>query len=104
MAVSWQNSNGAQRRSYSELKVKQLQAAARRMRGEASIQQIGPRSELLRTLGQELDEQGIELQGIIEEEDGYRISGTLDRRYVNRLYTIEVLEHLSSTRRILRLV
>ena len=104
MVVSWDQGGASQRRSYSELKIKQLQEAARRMRGDPSFVQIGPRAEILRTLGQELDEAHMEVQGIIEEEGGYRVSGTADRRYVNHLYTLAELQVNSQDRRVLRLV
>jgi hypothetical protein len=98
MAVSWQQPGGPpDQRAYNDIDLKLLRDRARRLRGAGPA--TGERAELLRTLGQELDAHGIEANGIVEEGDGYRVSGVADRRYVNLHYPFFDLRKLSAAHR-----
>jgi hypothetical protein len=98
MAISWQLPGGAaDQRAYNDIDLKLLRDKARRLRGAGPA--TGEKAELLRTLGQELDAHGIEANGIVEDEDGYRVSGVADRRYVNVHYSFFSLRKLSAAHR-----
>lgn len=98
MTVSWRQPGGtADQRAYNDIDVKLLRDKARRLRGAGPVG--GEKAELLRTLGQELDTQGIEANGIVEEGDGFRVSGVADRRYVNLHFTFFDLRSLSAAHR-----
>jgi hypothetical protein len=76
-----------------------------RMRGKLyreAFVATGDRAELLRTLGQELDREHINLRTLVEDDDGYWLHGTLDGAPVHRPYTMEQLRNLSAERRITR--
>jgi hypothetical protein len=98
MSVSWQQPGGTpDQRAYNDIDLKLLRDRARRLRGAGPA--TGEKAELLRTLGQELDAHGIEANGIVEDEDGYRVSGVADRRYVNVHYSLFNLRQLSAAHR-----
>ena len=103
LAVSWQDSGGvAGQRSYNELDLNQLRAEARRLRGgggSGPAMAKGERHELLRTLGQDLDAMGFSLGRILEDDEGFIVTGVSDRRYHSLRYTREALRELSAERR-----
>jgi hypothetical protein len=94
LAVSWAEA-GAQAgpRAYQEKDLEGLREQARAMRkGFAGGTPTGTLGELLRTLGQELDNDDVEVAGILQEDDGFRVSGSMGGRYYNRLFmTSELL-------------
>jgi hypothetical protein len=99
ISISWHSGPGmTENRSFRDLDLDTLRERARELRGTATADVPHTRAELLRVLGQELDEQGVALNGVIEEEDGYRVSGTAGRRYTNRLYTWDDLRDSSMRR------
>src|SRR4051794_15878062 len=90
VAISWQQGVGnAAQRFYNDLDLQELRAQARELRGGG--RGSGGRAELLRVLGQDLDAQKMELNGIVEDPDGYRVSGIAERRYLNLYYSLEEL-------------
>jgi hypothetical protein len=100
IALSWRSEiSGAETRSFRELDIARLRKEARQRRGTGAEDHPRGYAELLRTLGQELDDDGITLNSIVEEEDGYRVSSTAGRRYDNRLYTWTDLHAASVLRR-----
>ena len=62
----------------------------------------GHLAELLRTLGQELDRDGVDVSGIVQQEAGFLVSGTIEGRYTRKLYGNEELRELSEARRTAR--
>ena len=56
-------------------------------------------AELLRTLGQELDQAGIELGGIVQEPGGFRVSGVAAGAYYHEFYEIATLLAREAERR-----
>jgi hypothetical protein len=100
MAVSWQTGRGVERtRSYSEFDIEDLRDRARRMRGAWSGPPLGERAELMRTLGQDLDVLGVQVNSIAERDDGYQVTGTRSRVYFNHLFLNEELRQESEERR-----
>ena len=59
-------------------------------------------AELLRTLGQEIDGYGLELANIMQEEDGFMVSGSASGRYVRRKFETETLLAQARKRRAAR--
>jgi hypothetical protein len=99
ISISWQSGPGTtENRSFRDLDLTTLRDRARELRGTATADVPHTRAELLRVLGQELDEQDVALNGVIEEKDGYRVSGTAGRRYINRLYSWDDLRDASMRR------
>src|SRR4051812_33128759 len=78
LAVSWaQAGASAGQRAYQEKDLEGLREQARAMRkGNAGGTPAGSMGELLRTLGQDLDEADVEVAGIAQEADGFRVSGS----------------------------
>ena len=60
---------------------------------------IGERAELLRTIAQNLDAQGIRLDRLAEISGGYRVTGAANGNYISQWYTIESLRSPSQERR-----
>jgi hypothetical protein len=102
LAVSWAEAGSAGRRAYQEKDLAELREQARAMRkGIAGGTPTGSLGEMLRTLGQDLDEDDVEVAGIVQEDDGFRVSGSMPGRYYNRLFsTSELME--KSAERIMR--
>ena len=95
LAVSWaQAGTTAGQRAYQEKDLEGLREQARAMRkGIAGGTPTGSLGEMLRTLGQDLDNDDAEVAAIMQEDDGFRVSGTMGGRYYNRLFlTSELLD------------
>ncbi|HZT06522.1 MAG TPA: hypothetical protein VFC51_05790 [Chloroflexota bacterium] len=105
MAVRWNRTLGSvQERIFRERDLDALREQARAMRRgllKASPSR-GSLAELLRTLGQELDRDKIEVSTISQNEVGFDLTGTVDRRYVRRSYVLSELEAISTQRMVLR--
>jgi hypothetical protein len=98
LAVSWDQAGAsAGQRAYQEKDLNDLREQARAMRkGIAGGTPTGSLGELLRTLGQELDQDEVEVAGVAQEENGFRVSGSVNDRYYSRLFpTSELLEKSS---------
>jgi hypothetical protein len=102
LAVSWSDASSSERRAYQERDLESLRDEARAMRkGVAGGTPAGSMGELLRTLGQDLDRDEVEVVGIVQEPDGFRVSGTRDGHYYNRMFlTAELLKE--SAERVLK--
>jgi len=99
MTVYWTNGKSIREESYTDNVIDDLLAEARRLRGETTGQPRGERGELLRTLGEILDSDGISFNGIVEKNDSFVVSGIAQGRYVNHWYPREDLRALSRERR-----
>jgi hypothetical protein len=103
LAVSWEKQPpGAEQRSYMEHDLEELRAQARDMRQADDGNPSGSLAELLRTLGQEIDNEEIDVNMIVQEEGGFLVSGVAGGRYVRQLYETEELLSSASQRRIER--
>jgi len=101
LAVSWETgSAGGEQRSYVEQDLEALREQAREMRKGGSGNPAGSLAELLRTLGQQLDANAIDINTIVQEPDGFRVSGVADGRYFRELYETEQLLAIANKRRI----
>jgi hypothetical protein len=86
LTASWLHTDATgTRRWFEDLEIDFLREGAREVQETGGGR--GPREASLRSLGRELDRSGVQLSGIVEEADGYRVSGLVARRYTNRLYT-----------------
>jgi hypothetical protein len=99
MTVYWTSAGCTKEESYTDSVISELLAEARRLRGRASDQPAGDRRELLRTLGEELDAEGISFNGITEKDEAFVVSGIAQGRYINLWYPHEDLRALSQERR-----
>jgi hypothetical protein len=89
--------------SYQEHDLEELRARAREMRtGVSAGGPLSRRAELLRTLGQELDQRRIEMMSVVEETDGFLVSGSADGKYVRHLFATRDLLQLSAERQAMR--
>jgi hypothetical protein len=104
MSISWQSpAGGAQQRSFEDIELEALRDQARQMRGGLITNPVsGQLAELLRTLGQELSSEELEATSIVEEGDGFRVSGVARGRYVRQMYWKTELKRLSEQRRAMR--
>ena len=59
----------------------------------------GERAELLRTLGQDLDRDGIRIRAISEDGDGFVVEGATGQQTVRRVYSLADLRTSSAQRR-----
>jgi len=95
LAITWGSRADAGHRAYQEHDLEALRAQARAMRrgGGGASTDSGSLTELMRTLGQQLDRDQIEMNSIYQEPDGFRVSGIRQGRYRTGLcYTSELLE------------
>jgi hypothetical protein len=109
LAVSWQAARqGGHHRTCQEHELTALRLAARQLRqghhGNSSGAQggqrgSGPLAELLRTLGQELDQSGLKLDEIVQESDAFRVSGTVADAHFSERYETATLLRMSAQRR-----
>ena len=100
MDLSWQDDGGTSTaRTYQKIEVERLRDEARTMRSESHPQPIGRRADQLRTLGQELDEQGVLATRILEDSAGLHVAGTRDGEHFSQSYTTATLAQASETRR-----
>jgi hypothetical protein len=79
-----------------------LREQAKAMRQGSGGSPAGSLAEIMRTLGQELDEGGIEANGITQEDDGFRVSGVSGGRYTTEFFSNEDLASRSTERREMR--
>jgi len=98
LAVSWDSANaGASQRSYLERQLGDLREEARTFRqGDAPV---GSLVELLRTIGQELDNADVELSGIIREPTTFQVSGVAAGRHYHTTYRTKDLVAIAAARR-----
>jgi hypothetical protein len=100
LSVSWDKvAPGAEHRSYQDHELDSLRDQARALRTGGGGSTEGSLAEVLRTLGQELDHDGFEANGVIQEPDGWRVSGVANGRYATALYTTDELLERSAERR-----
>ena len=94
LSVSWGSQADAGHRAYQEHDLEALRAQARAMRrGIGGNTESGSLTELLRTVGQQLDRDHIEMNAIFQESEGFRVSGIRQGRYRTGLcFTSELLE------------
>jgi len=101
LAVSWETTPpGAEQRSYVEQDLEGLREQAREMRKGGLGNPSGSLAELLRTLGQELDGRDVDINTIVQEPDGFRVSGVADGRYMRELYETDQLLLVANQRRV----
>jgi CRP-like cAMP-binding protein len=104
VSVSWLSEGpwGAQR-SYQEQGLESLRTRARALRkGSTDGTPSGALAEIFRTIGQELDDEGIEVTGIFQEEGGFRVSGIRSGIYQTSLWYLSDIHELSEQRRATR--
>jgi len=104
MVVSWESGRGAESRLYNELDISDLRQAACLLRGSAVGGPNRERAELLRTLGQELDTQQVQLERLVEEDEGFRVTAIVDGQPFGHLYPVSELRHFSEVRRTMRTI
>jgi hypothetical protein len=104
LQVSWsKDAPGSEHIAVQEHDLETLREQARAMRqGEGGGSPTGSLAELMRTLGQELDEAGLEAIGIVQESDGFRVSGVAGGKYASEFYVTSDLLEQSAQRRELR--
>jgi hypothetical protein len=106
--VSWsKDAPGSEHIAVQEHDLESLREQARTMRQSDSTDggaggSTGSLAEVMRTLGQELDEAGLEANGIVQEPDGFRVSGVAGGRYASDFYPTSELLERSAERRELR--
>ena len=101
--VTWtREAGGEETTSYSDFDIAKLREQAPLMRRPVALPKQGEREELLRTLGQELDAQGIAMVRITEEGSSFQVHGTQGSEPVYRFYSRAELRALSEQRRALR--
>jgi hypothetical protein len=98
MNVVWNGADPAIRhRAYLQHELDELRAQARALRhGNGAA--TGPNSELLRTIGQDLDRDGVTLRGIFRNAEGFGVSGLVVPGYFYALYLTQDVIALSVSR------
>jgi len=98
--VSWRKKGlGSDRRHFEESAVYGLRSFAGQSRGTYKEQPGGGLAEQLRTLGQELDEEGRVLARIVQEPDGLLVTTSRGADVAERKYLDEELAAASQRRR-----
>jgi hypothetical protein len=101
LAVFWdQGAPGAEQRAYKEHDLEALRAQARELRsGTAGGNPGGTFAELLRTLGQDLDRDEVDVSRVAEEDGDFIVSGQAKGKYYRQAYSVSELMVLSAQRR-----
>jgi len=103
LSVFWDaGAPGADQRAYQEHDLEALRAAAREMRSGSGGNPGGSLAEMLRTLGQELDANQVDLSRVAEVATGFEVSGEAGGKYFRRVYMTEELVGLGAQRRAAR--
>jgi len=104
LSVSWDKGDSAEaQQSYQEHELDKLRAQARALRqGFGAGSPGGSLAELLRTLGQELDIEQVDLSSVIQTEHGFAVSGTQESKYFQQTFTSDGLVEMSAQRRAAR--
>jgi hypothetical protein len=103
VSVTWRVAASADgHRAYQEHELESLRAQAHMLRQEGHGIPQGSLAELLRALGQVLDQEGVAVGSIVQEPKGFRVFGELDGVYYTQLYLLEELDEASARRRIVR--
>ncbi|HZT05900.1 MAG TPA: hypothetical protein VFC51_02650 [Chloroflexota bacterium] len=88
---------------YNDQDLDALRAKAQFLRsGNPGVAGDGSLAELLRTLGQELDDAGVELTSLGQDADAFRVSGLKDGLYHTQPYYFYQLREASAERRAAR--
>jgi hypothetical protein len=97
-SVSWQTGDGfVENRAYNRPALLQLRDKGRRMRSVGNSP--GELSELLRTLGQEIDSLAMDVSHVQVRGDAFTITGEVQNRYESHHFTCGELRHLSGQQR-----
>ncbi len=103
LAVRWKaGTEASESASYTEFDMDKLREQAPLMRRPIPTPPRGDREEMLRTLGQELDEHGIMLTDVVEIAGSYRVYGKDANGPVYRFYSRAEVLQLSEKRRAMR--
>jgi hypothetical protein len=98
LELVWQAADAAIRsRPYPQPDLDELRAQARALRSGHGGG-AGPNAELLRTIGQDLDQDGVSLRGIYRNADGFSVSGLLATGDFCALYLTQDVMALSMIR------
>ena len=98
LAVTWEKPfSGPQQRTLQDGELAALRAEAKESRQREAPR--GSLAEMLRTLGQELSQGQVEASSIVEEPEGFRVSGVAGGRYFRQLYRKAELLRTSDRRR-----
>jgi hypothetical protein len=97
--VSWKQDGATHRSFYDALDMTKLREQAPLMRQPIAMPPKGEREELLRTLGQELDDQQIADVQIEERAGSFEVRGQTPEGAVYRFYSSVELRELSRKRR-----
>lgn len=100
--VTWQRAGTAQETALTRLDMDKLREQAPLMRQPISAPPKGDREELLRTLGQELDDLGYKVERVSERAAGYEVRVVGAEGPSDRFYSLPELREHSARRRALR--
>src|SRR3954471_10405162 len=94
LTVSWTDSRyGSQQVCYQEHDLEQLRTNARWSRQSPfGLTQEYSYSDLLRTLGADLDRDEIDCSAVVEMQYGFRVSGCASGKYCNQLFLSDQLQ------------
>ena len=97
-SVSWHANDGSvENRAYNRPALFQLREKGRRLRSVENSP--GEMSELLRTLGQEIDDLAMDVSHVQVKKEAFTITGEVQNRYESHHFTCSELRHLSGQRR-----
>jgi len=103
IVVCWQSSaSPVERQAYGVADLEMLCERARALRDTTGTRPAGGQTELLRTIGQHLDEYGITLERLLRAPEGHRLTGVLNWRSLGHWYAPDDVREMSEARRRLR--
>ena len=100
--VTWNRGGAAGTQAFTRLDMDKLREQGPLMRQPISAPRKGDREELLRTLGQELDDLGYRVDRVSERAAGYEARVVGAEGPSERFYSLTELRELSARRRALR--
>jgi hypothetical protein len=102
VSLSWQSADRVGNRSISYTELAKLSRVAQDRRLSHLKESAGGWQELMRTLGQLLEMDGLRVSGVFEYEGRFDVAGTIDGESVELSYTTAELLLVSDLRRLLR--
>jgi hypothetical protein len=102
LTASWRASSGErEERTYRNFEFNELLQEARKARGQVDRPALLdlPLAEALRALGAECDEAGAELLSLVQNAEGYRVTGLVAGQHVSYTYRSDELRQLVAEQR-----
>jgi hypothetical protein len=102
VSITWRTADRVCNRSLTQADLSELSRLAREARDHGAGDTAVGWEELMRTLGQLAEAEGVDPRGVFEYEGRFEVAGTAEGKAVELSYTVEELRAVSELRGLLR--